>query len=172
MEIFFLAAFIVVVYIAYAVLAKKKHSDKIKDDSKTNIYQYTSKHSIMTRSEVDFFKMLIEVAGDRYHVFPQVHLSAILDHKIKGQNWKASFKHINGKSVDFVLCDKQSLVPLYAVELDDSTHQLPDRNIRDIEVERIFQAANLPLVRFSNYKSLSLEDIAQKFFEAHESKVI
>jgi len=39
--------------------------------------------------------------------------------------------------------------------------------ILDREVERIFKAANLPLVRFSNYRSLSQDDIAQRFYEAH-----
>jgi hypothetical protein len=83
------------------------------------LYKYTRKDHIMTAPEDIFFKMLQETAGDRYFVFPQVHLSAILDYKVPGQNWKPAFRHINGKSVDFVLCDKTSLKPMYAVELDD-----------------------------------------------------
>jgi len=120
----------------------------------------------MTKAENDFFRMLNSAAGDRYFIFPQVHLSAILDEKIKGQNWKAAFKHINGKSVDYVLCDKQTLKPVYAVELDDYTHNYSNRQERDIEVERMFQSAGIPLVRFDNYKTLTENDIAQRFFEA------
>ena len=56
-------------------------------------------------------------------MFPQVHLSALLDHKVKGQDWRIAFRHINGKSVDYVLCDKATLQPVYAIELDDYTHE-------------------------------------------------
>jgi len=123
----------------------------------------------MTKSESEFFRMLVNVANDRYFIFPQAHLSAILDEKIKGQNWKYAFRHINGKSVDYVLCDKITLKPTYAVELDDYTHEYADRQERDKEVERMLQCAGIPLVRFSDYKTLNQEDIAKRFFEAHNT---
>lgn len=63
----------------------------------------------MSNTEAEFFKKLQGVAGERYFVFPQVHLSALLDHKVKGQDWRIAFRHINGKSVDYVLCDKATL---------------------------------------------------------------
>lgn len=129
-------------------------------------YSYQAKQYYMTKSENDFFRMLHNVAGDRYFIFPQAHLSAILDEKINGQNWKAAFRHINGKSVDYVLCDRQTFKPTYAVELDDYTHAYKNRQERDKEVERIFQGAGIPLVRFNDYKSLTEEGIAQRFFEA------
>ena len=71
-----------------------------------------------------------------------------------------AFRHINGKSVDFVLCDKETLRPAYAIELDDLTHEQSDRRKRDAEVERIFKEANLPSVRFKN-KNLSETEIIQ-----------
>lgn len=135
------------------------------------VYQYTAKTSIMTPSESEFFKMLVDVVGDRYYIFPQVHLSALLDEKTVKQNWKPAFRHINGKSVDFVLSDKATFEPIYAVELDDKTHERVDRQERDREVERMFQNANIPLVRFSSYKGLSQNDIIQRLFEAHSQKI-
>ena len=119
----------------------------------------------------DFFRTLNRVAGGRYYVFPQVHLSAILDHKVKGQEWKYAFRHINGKSVDYVLCDKATLQPTYAVELDDYTHDQKDRRERDREVERIFAAANLPLVRFKD-KNVSDDDITQALMHARKKHPI
>lgn len=120
----------------------------------------------MTKSESDFFRLLNDVASDRYFIFPQAHLSAILDEKVKGQNWKAAFRHINSKSVDYVLCDKQTLKPVYAVELDDYTHNYSNRQERDREVERMLQCAGIPLVRFSDVNNLNEEMIAKRFFEA------
>ena len=124
----------------------------------------------MTKSENDFFRMLNNVAGDRYFIFPQAHLSAILDERVKGQNWKAAFRHINGKSVDYVLCDRQTLKPVYAVELDDYTHTYKHRQERDSEVERIFQSAGIPLVRFGDYKTLTEDEIAKRFYEAKNAQ--
>ena len=121
----------------------------------------------MTRTESEFFLKLHRVVSERYYVFPQVHLSALLDHKVKGQDWRFAFRHINGKSVDFVLCDKETLRPTYAIELDDLTHEQSDRRKRDIEVERIFEEANLPLVRFKN-KDVSESEIIQALSNARK----
>ncbi len=134
---------------------------------KDNVYSYTAKSHMMTRTESEFFLKLGNIVSERYYVFPQVHLSALLDHKVKGQDWKFAFRHINGKSVDFVLCDKETFQPTYAIELDDLTHEQSDRRKRDLEVERIFKEANLPLVRFKN-KSVSETEIIQALSNARK----
>lgn len=134
---------------------------------KNNVYSYTAKSLMMTRTETDFFSKLDRVVRDRYYVFPQVHLSALLDHKVKGQDWRFAFRHINGKSVDFVLCDRETLRPTYVVELDDLTHEKSDRRKRDIEIERIFKEANLPLVRFKN-NDISESEIIQALSNARK----
>jgi len=164
----YLYIFIAICAVAFAVytvlFSKKDNTTEIKK----TMYEYQSKQYFMTKSENDFFRMLDSVASDRYYIFPQVHLSAILDEKVKGQNWKAAFKHINGKSVDYVLCDRQTLKPVYAVELDDYTHNYSNRQERDQEVERIFQNAGIPLVRFNDYKALNEEEISRRFIEARK----
>jgi len=146
-----------------------KQTSTTKPAMQKSVYAYTKRPQIMTNHELGFYKMLAEVAGDRYYLFPQVHLSALLDHKVKGQNWDPAFKHINGKSVDYVLCDKTTLSPVYAIELDDTSHDSSIRQTRDTEVERMFQVAGLPLIRFRDYRNLTLEDIAQRFYEAHQT---
>jgi very-short-patch-repair endonuclease len=52
--------------------------------------------------------------------------------------------------VDFVACDKKQLRPLFAIELDDRTHNQPKRIERDKEVERILHGAGIPLIRIEN----------------------
>ncbi|OIP86136.1 hypothetical protein COV88_03540 [Candidatus Saccharibacteria bacterium CG11_big_fil_rev_8_21_14_0_20_41_19] len=164
----FMEIILVIVFLASIYIAIKK-TLSVKQARQKKVYQYQAKEYFMTKSESEFFRMLVNVANDRYFIFPQAHLSAILDEKIKGQNWKYAFRHINGKSVDYVLCDKITLKPTYAVELDDYTHEYADRQERDKEVERMLQCAGIPLVRFSDYKTLNQEDIAKRFFEAHNT---
>lgn len=165
MESFIILGLIVFVIILISRLSSA-HSSK-KKVFKNNTYNYFAKLSLMSRTEGEFFIKLERVVQERYYVFPQVHLSAILDHRVKGQEWKYAFRHINGKSVDYVLCNKNTLEPTYAIELDDYTHDKADRRDRDSEVERIFEAASLPLVRFRD-KDISEDEIIQALAGAKE----
>jgi hypothetical protein len=115
------------------------------------LYQYKRRECIMTHAERKCFNSLIEAVGSSYHIFAQVHLPSILDHKIhNGQKWFAAFRHIDEKSVDFVLCTKNDLRPVLAIELDDWSHERADRQERDREVERILRGADLPLLRLKD----------------------
>lgn len=162
------AVILLVGYVIYRTLFSSVSERVIR---KQTIYKYKAKECLMTQSEIEFFKILTSITKDRYYVFPQVHLSAILEHKIAGQNWRNSFSHINGKSVDYVLCDMASLKPIYAIELDDKSHEAQSRMKRDREVERIFASTSIPLVRFKDYKSLTSEDIIECLRNARSSTI-
>lgn len=125
------------------------------------VYRYKHKEFLMTYSEAQFYNQLIKVLEDDYYIFPQVHLPSIIDHRIKGQNWRAALAHINRKSVDYVLCETKNLRPICAIELDDKTHDSESRVNRDREVERILAEARLPLVRFRTPKKISDEEIVR-----------
>lgn len=156
MELYLLIGLIIIVIILARIVFA--HSSNTKKVFKNNTYSYSAKSLIMTRTEAEFFVRLNHIAEERYFVFPQVHLSALLYYSGREQNRLYAFRHINGKSVDFVLCDKQTLRPTYAIELDDKTHESKERRVRDAEVERIFEEADLPLVRFTN-KNVSDQEI-------------
>lgn len=113
-------------------------------------YRYQKQKFFMSKTEHECYKALTKALGADFYIFAQVHLSTIVDHKVKGQSWKGAFSHINQKSVDFVVCNKEYISPVLAVELDDSTHGRPDRQKRDVEVERILEDANVPLLRIEN----------------------
>ena len=160
--IIIVAIFVIFIIIVKLISAKKQSISPTAEPKESISYHYTRKEYLMTQSEGGFLRLLFETVGTQYYVVPQVHLSAIFDHKAKGQNWKAAFKHINGKSVDFVICEKASMKPLIAIEVDESSHDADDRRARDTEVERIFSEANLPLLRFDQRSGLSREVIAQQ----------
>lgn len=125
-------------------------------------YKYNRKQFFLTRAEHECYDALVSAVGEKYYVFPQVHLPTILDNKVKGQNWRSALSHINRKSVDFVLCDKNYISPKLAIELDDKSHERPDRQDRDREVKRILEIAGLPLLRIENHGRFNPEDISQK----------
>ncbi len=109
-------------------------------------YNYKRKNFFLSRAEHECYDALVSAVGQEYHVFAQAYLPTVVDNKIVGQNWRGAFRHINEKSIDFVLCDKDYISPKLAIELDDRTHERPDRRERDIEVERILKDAGLPLL--------------------------
>lgn len=117
----------------------------------------------MTKREEKLFRSLCDIFQDKCYVIPQVHLSAMINHRIKGQNWKGAFTHINGKSVDYVLLRSRDLSIMCAVELDDTTHDSAKRIERDREVERILQAADIPLLRLRHPESMTKQEIVDAF---------
>ncbi|HEY0010763.1 MAG TPA: DUF2726 domain-containing protein [Candidatus Paceibacterota bacterium] len=117
-------------------------------------YNYTKRRYLMTRAEHDCYKLLARGLGDQYFVFAQVHLPEIVSEKVPGQKWRPARAHIDRKSVDFVICDKEGISPLLAIELDDWSHNREDRQERDREVERILAQAGLPLLRITDMEDL------------------
>lgn len=162
MELLFVILGVVVLVILVAGTNKK--SNKVSNKGVAT-YHYKRKDYMMTRSESEFFNILTTHFGDKHYIFPQVNISSILDHTVKGQDWRAARAHINRMSVDYVICTKSSVKPLLAIELDDPTHNREDRQKRDADVNRIFEEASLPLVRFSNINQLSNDEITQRIFD-------
>ena len=73
------------------------------------------------------------------------------------------FGYIKSKHVDFVICDINLNIKLI-VEVDDSTHDKPDRQKRDEFVDRIFQTVNVKIIHLRQWGT-ELEDIIRNALE-------
>lgn len=144
--LYFLAIPIILVIIIKAIVSDSGNQ-KI-----STVYRYNRKYVIMTEREQEFYKKLKLVCGDSILIFPQIHLSSLFFHNVKGQNFKLAFRFINRLSVDFVLVDSRNFKTLLAIELDDSTHNEKDRIKRDLIVNDIFKKAHFPLLRVESVK--------------------
>ena len=140
-------------------------SRMLANKKKTTQYKYRPK-PIMTHREEEAFRYLVRIFDQKFYVIPQVYLGSILNHEIKGQNWQGAFQHINRKSVDYVLLNKETLKVVCAVELDDRTHDSEKRQKRDAEVERILKGADIPLVRTRNLTNRNEREVIALFAEA------
>lgn len=108
-------------------------------------YPYAAKH-ILTKREYKFYQILREIAYDYgCIVCPKVGLKDLLAVTDK-KNYMTYFHKIAQKHVDFVICDKDLYV-LFAIELDDSSHETRDAKRRDRFKDRAFAAAKIPLKR-------------------------
>jgi very-short-patch-repair endonuclease len=114
----------------------------------------------MTDAEQECYHALVSEMGPDYYFFPQIHLDAIVQPTVTRKDRFYAFRHINQKSVDFVACDKKQLRPLFAIELDDKTHNRPKRIERDREVESILRGAGIPLIRLENRGRFEPKELA------------
>ena len=160
--------FIGIAYIFKGIGKIKQAEDSNENNSqiKKSQYKYYAKSYVMTSRENECFKILNEIFSSKWFVVPQVHLSALLDYRVKGQNWNAAFRHINGKSVDFVLIGKESYKVICVIELDNSTHSRSDRIERDAEIERMFKESRIPLARIGRFESMTKSEIAKVITDA------
>ena len=113
----------------------------------------------VTPAELNFYRVLTGVLAGRGHVLAQVALNRVLflPKQPGRQSWS---NKLRGRSLDFVVCDPATLRPLVVIELDDSTHDRPDRQARDEDVERLLSAAGLPFVRFKCRRTYHTQSVA------------
>lgn len=157
----------IIIFVAMAIAISRGGLADVEEKAK---YHYNRKNFFLTRAEHECYDSLVEAVGAEYRIFAQVHLPTLVDHTVRGQDWRAALAHINRKSVDFVLCDKAYLSPKLAIELDDKSHERPDRQERDREVERILHEAGVPLLRLENRGNFSPSELAQKIKDALNPK--
>ena len=156
---------ILVIVLLYVLLGLFRKSRDNQTTARTISYLYKPKGSVMTPSENEFFDVLLKIVNSQYYVFPQIHLSSILDHKINGQSWKGAWGSIQQKSVDFTICDTRSRLPILVIELDDMTHDRDDRKLRDMKVDQVFEQAGLPILHFRTGAITDYEQVKSRIAE-------
>jgi hypothetical protein len=107
---------------------------------------YIRQRYLLTQAEREFFAVLRHAAPPGWYVFPQVRLANLVQLKKGTRNWKPHFSRVAQKCVDFVLCDGVDIEPRLVVELDDASHNRPDRQNRDAFVDAALRAAGLPIL--------------------------
>lgn len=119
-----------------------------------------------SNAEYGLFKILVELYGERYYIFPQVHYSHLLE--VSKKDWNQSRTHmskLDRKSADFVLCSKADVSPQLVIELDGPTHKNHTRTMeRDEFINDILEAASLPYVRIAvgPYTPESIKKVVDK----------
>jgi len=115
---------------------------------------------LLSRAEKSFYNVLRKVVAP-HAVLAKVRLADLVEADERHLLRRSNFDHIKSKHIDFVICDR-ALSPIIAVELDDSSHQRPDRIARDRDVNRILEIASLPLLRVSVRSAYDAAEITQQ----------
>jgi very-short-patch-repair endonuclease len=114
----------------------------------SHIGKYDSHHYLLTRTENYYLDTLREVATSLgMEVSCQVRLADFIRVKRGVDDYQRWFNRIACKSVDFVLVDRVSHKIRVVIELDDSTHELPKRQERDVFVNEILEDVGIGVIR-------------------------
>jgi very-short-patch-repair endonuclease len=123
-------------------------------------YPYGKRDDFLSPAELSFFHVLKSILSPEYHLITKVRLSDLFFVKQPPKN-QAAQNRINQKHVDFVICQANTMEPILAIELDDSTHQRKDRQERDDHVDKVFEAAGFTLVHIKAAKGYQPDELRQ-----------
>jgi len=125
-------------------------------------FPYEKQKMLLSPAERSFFGVLEQVVGESHRIFVKVRLGDLF--KVRsglGNSERATaFNKISAKHVDFLICSNESVDVLAAIELDDKSHNLKKRQERDSFVDKVFEAAGVPLGHIAAQKSYSLQDVS------------
>lgn len=104
-----------------------------------------------SNAEYGLFKILVELYGEKYYIFPQVHYSHLLE--ASKHDWREArrlMSRISAKSADFVLCAKGDVSPQLVIELDGPTHKNHARTMeRDEFIDAALKGTGLPILHIA-----------------------
>jgi hypothetical protein len=123
-----------------------------------NTYPYLLQDSILTKNELAFYHSLNRIVGNKFIILSKVRLSDIFITQ-QGKGYYAALNRINPRHVDFLLVDLNTFKPILGTELDDKSHNRPDRQERDDFVNGLYDAMNLPLLRMQAKHGYDVNEI-------------
>ena len=109
--------------------------------------RYRKKRTYISRAEWEFLQLLRSVLGNDYEVCVQAPLVAVLEKESSG------YRNELFRVVDYLIVEPVSYAPLLFVELNDASHNRPDRIARDEKVFSLCAAADMPIVSFTTAES-------------------
>lgn len=120
-------------------------------------------------SEARFFGVLeAALAGGKWRVMVQVPLGRLIEPwaGLDRSTAQRCRNRIDRKIVDYVVCEAGTLRPVFAVELDGSSHDGAKRKERDGFVEKALEGAGVKLVRFDRRgKEWNVSEVGERVRE-------
>lgn len=115
---------------------------------------------VLTDAETRLLRSLEKAVDGTYLVWPQLPLWTFIDVRSSDAGVVAVLNNrINLKRVDFTLVDPHTHSIYKVIELDDRSHQRPDRLHRDTFVEMVLKQAGVPLIRIPAAKAYDTQAI-------------
>lgn len=134
-------------------------------------YPYILKSRVFSDKEGYFYRDVRPIADKLgMIVFTKMRLADLLEVPKNNQDYIKWFNRIKAKHIDFIFVDSNYHIKLL-VEVDDPTHNRPDRQARDQEVDEIFRQQGLEVLHLrawgKQYGADDLETIITSALNVH-----
>ncbi|WP_069651001.1 DUF2726 domain-containing protein [Caloranaerobacter ferrireducens] len=158
---YYIIIVLIIIYITYNYIIKLK-----KTENNVSIkLPYKSKKHLLSKAEYNFYKTLtLAIKEKNLYICPKVRLADIL-YVDKTEKRQLYWNKINSKHIDFLICESETLKPVLAIELDDSTHNKSERIERDEFLNNVFKSTNLPLLRIKVGYGYKVNELKNKIEE-------
>ena len=124
-------------------------------------YRYKKIERIVSPAERSFLGVLNFVLDDEVIILTKVRVADVLTPlptKDRGL-WQRAFNCISSKHFDFVLCRSDDLSIICAIELNDKSHNEPERQERDEFIRKVCSDAALPLIEVPAKNGYVLQEV-------------
>lgn len=158
MNIYIIVGVMVVFLILIALLTRGDRERESVDTSE-DYKHFVKRNYLMTVPERKFYDILTSVVGTKYHIAPQTVLSNVVSVNRYEKNKLKYRNKINRYILDFVLYDKETFTPYMVIELDDTSHLLPERESRDGKVNAILEGVGVRVVHVKTAGEYNTEEI-------------
>jgi len=132
---------------------------------------YSNRQTLLSRGEMAFHGPLLEAVAGKYLIMCKVRLADIIT--CSQTDWRRGWGGaIAQKHIDFVLCDPVTTRFILAIELDDRSHDRPERRRRDAFVDQVMTGAGVRLIRFQARAHYCVPTLAKAIRHALSTHVI
>jgi hypothetical protein len=121
---------------------------------------YRRRRSLLSRGEKAFYDVLREAVGGRFAIAIKPRLADVL-HCPRTQWHSAAGARVKPRHLDFLLYDHETTAPVLALELDDVSHDAPERRERDAFVDEALLVAGVVLVRVKAAASYNARELGR-----------
>lgn len=129
-------------------------------------YRFAMNFHLLSPAERNFLGVLDAALGPEFRIFAKVRVGDMLRVQANSRgDWQAGFNTISAKHFDYVVCRTADCAILFAVELDDSSHNRPDRQVRDQLLDDACNEAGLPLHRFRVQRTYSVQAVKKQLLQ-------
>jgi hypothetical protein len=157
----------VVALIFYAAI-KYQHQN----NQQNNEYNYRKLDTLFSPAERSFLGILNQVVADNAYVFGKVRVADVIAPEKNASRKKRQilFNKISSKHFDYILCDKNDLSILCAIELNDKSHNSKKRKDRDKFLTAACESANFPLIQVPAQAAYNIDEIRESLIN-HMSSI-
>jgi predicted RNA-binding Zn-ribbon protein involved in translation (DUF1610 family) len=153
----------------FGIRSKSSYSvQSVESDDDFEQIPYNLRDDFLSNAEASFYHVIQGMMGDYFTICPKISLGNLFYVSRKNEQYQAYLNKIDRKHVDFLICEPKTMKPRFGIELDDTSHQRSDRVERDLFVDKVFEAAGLPLVRVQVKNGYDTRELGLHFKAALE----